>query len=38
MLISNVKKYAYIEVITQTKPHKVVLHDMVMFRTFLTFE
>ena len=31
MLTYNVKKYASIEFITQTKPHKVVLHDMVMF-------
>ena len=27
-----------IEYITQKKPHKVVLHDMVMFRPFVTFE
>ena len=31
MLTSNVKNYASIEFITQKKPHKVVLHDMVMF-------
>ena len=33
MLTSNVKIYASIEFITKTKPHKVVLHDMVMFPT-----
>ena len=38
MLTCNVKHYASIEFITQTKPHKVVVHDMVMFRPFLTFE
>ena len=38
MLTSNVKKYASIEFITQKKTHTVVLHDMVMFRPFLTFE
>ena len=38
MLTSNVKTYASIEFITQKKPRKFVLHDMVMFRTFLTFE
>ena len=37
MLSSNVKKYASIEFINQAKPHKVVLHDMVMFPAFLTF-
>ena len=31
MLTYNVKNYASIEFITQKKPHKVVLHDMVMF-------
>ena len=31
MLTSNVKNYASIEFITQKKPHKVVIHDMVMF-------
>ena len=31
MLTSNVKMFASIEFITQKKPHKVVLHDMVMF-------
>ena len=31
MLTSNVKNYAAIEFITQKKPHKVVLHDMVRF-------
>ena len=30
MLTSNVNNYASIEFITQAKPHKVVLHDMVM--------
>ena len=30
MLTSNVKNYASIEFITQKKPHKVVLHDMVV--------
>ena len=30
MLTYNVKNYASIEFITQTKPHKVVLHDMVV--------
>ena len=33
MLTSNVKHYASIEFITQKKPYKVVLHDMVMFPT-----
>ena len=37
MLTSNVKKYASIEFINQKKPHKVVLHDMVMCPAFLTF-
>ncbi len=31
MLTSNVKNYASVVFITQTKPYKVVLHDMVMF-------
>ena len=31
MVTSNVKNYAVIEFITRKKPHKVVLHDMVMF-------
>ena len=31
MLTFNVKNYVSIECITQTKTHKVVLHDMVMF-------
>ena len=38
MLTSNIQNYASIEFITQKKTHKVVLHDMVMFRPFLTFE
>ena len=33
MLTSNVNNYASIEFITPKKPHKVVLHDMVMFPT-----
>ena len=37
MLTSNVKNYAAIEFITQRKPRKVVLHDMVMFPAVLTF-
>ena len=37
MLTSNVKTYASIEFITQNTPHKVVLHDLVMFPAFLTF-
>ena len=37
MLTSNVKKIASIEFITQKKPHKVVLHDMLMFPAVLTF-
>ena len=31
MLTSNVKTVASIECITQKQPHKVVLHDMVIF-------
>ena len=38
MLTYNVNNYASIEFITQKKPHEVVLHDMVMFRPFLTLE
>ena len=34
MLISNVKNDASIEFITQTKTHKVVLHDMVVSGRF----
>ena len=37
MLTSNVKIFASIEFITQKKPHKVVLHDMVKFPAVLTF-
>ena len=34
MLTSNVNSYASIEFITQKKPHKVVLHDMVVSARF----
>ena len=34
MLTSNVIKYASIEFLTQKKPHKVVLYDMVIFVMF----
>ena len=35
MLTSNVKNYAAIAFITNNKPHKVVLHDTVIFPTFV---
>ena len=37
MLTSNVNIFASIEFITQKKPHKVVLYDMVLFPAVLTF-
>ena len=37
MLTSNGTHFASIEFITQKKPHKVVLHDMVMFPAVMTF-